>query len=137
MFSSVSWHDFIMVICIILVIYYSVVLFLFYRIDILNLLRELNSVPVPDTFPPPSSNEPALFSGVHDLLDELKAIFQQAADKKYHKEELLMAVQSTIKNYRQLKDTPFEEAINNQVILESLSECHIELEAAEVRRLWE
>jgi hypothetical protein len=73
---------------------------------------------------------------VHQLINELNKIFKKSSEKKYLKEELILAIQLTLKNYLSLKETPFLEAINSLIELESQSQCSIYLNEDEMELLW-
>jgi len=140
MFYSVSWHGFLVAVIIAVGLYYSVLLTVLYRYDIMKILREGlpkkdKKVPHPVTGDK-AAREPVLFAGVNDLLEELKTLFENAAAKQYHPEELLQALRSTLKNYRQLKDTPFQEAAGKHIMQSAESLCNITLDEDDVKRLW-
>ncbi len=137
MFSSFSWPGFGVAVIIIVILYYSVVLTVFFRYDIMKIVRE--GLPKKDRKAAPvtgGQEKSVLFSGVNDLLEELKTVFEQAASRQYHREELLQALRSTLKNYRQLKDTPFEEAAGQHIVHSAESLCNITLDGNDVKRLW-
>ena len=146
MFSKISWHSFILTIVILLIVYYIIIGILYYRNDILRLLKEGFRIkafqnPVADTrlsalTEKTVKGDPSLFNQVHELMDELKNIFLEAASQNFHKEELLMALQSKLKNYRNLKTTPFQTAINNHISQTASSICNTTFEDSELRQLW-
>jgi hypothetical protein len=135
MFSSVSWYDFILAILILVIFYYVVIVAVVYRKDLLDTLR--NGLPKKDTaLTPVVTKEPELFAGVYDLLEELKQVFKKAIENKYHREELMQALSSRIKNYRQLKDTQFETAVNQHIAQTAQSDCSISLNEDDIKQLW-
>jgi hypothetical protein len=83
-----------------------------------------------------TKGDPSLFNQVHELMDELKNIFLEAASQNFHKEELLTALQSKLKNYSNLKTTPFQTAINNHINQTASSICNTTFEDSDLRQLW-
>jgi len=141
MFRAVSWHEFMIAIIVILVVYYFAIIAFFYRYGIMKILREglpkkEREVAHPVMPGPQQATEPVLFAGINDLLEELQAVFENAAEKHYHREELMQALQSCLKNFRQLKDTEFEAAAARHIIHSAESLCNITLEGTDIKRLW-
>jgi hypothetical protein len=134
MFKSVSWSSFITTLVVLLAIYYIVIAVLYFRDDVMSLLKRKEK-PAPSSSPEPQ-NRGSMFSSVHELMDELKELFFTAASRHYPEEELVMALQSTLKRYSNLKDTQFEAAINNDIQQSALSMCNISLDESDLKRVW-
>jgi hypothetical protein len=106
---------------------------MYFRGDIMRLFKEgirKKVVQEPEPFSLAGADmksDSVLFSSVHELIQELKDLFFTAADKRYPQEELMMALQSTLKRYTHLKDTKFEGAINTHILQSASSICIIEL----------
>lgn len=146
MFSKISWYSFITTITILLVIYYIAIAILYYRNDIMRLFKDGFKKPAPGNSPGTSElsalseknskADPTLFAQVHELMDELKNIFFEADAQHFQKEELLMALQSKLKHYSNLKTTPFQIAINNHISQSASSICNTTFEESDLRQLW-
>ena len=129
MFSTVSWHDFFVTIAVLLVTYYTVLVLVFYRNDIATILRE--------GLPRRNHSAAGAVNPVpENILEELTALFEQAAQRKYHREELMQALQSYLKDHGQFKGAPFQFAVNNHITESAASLCNISLEDADIRQLW-
>ena len=145
MFSKISWNGFITAVGVLLFIYYAVVLFLYYRRDILRLVKEGLKRPEPrdkdvlNEFKPEfskSERDPPDLSNVHELMDELNTLFASAAERKFPKEELLMALQSKLQGYPQLKDSFMRSSINYHIAQESQVQCGFTMDESELAKLW-
>src|SRR5687767_12067008 len=117
MFSNISWQDYLVTLLVILIIYYGYVLLVYFRNDILVPVRSNVGAPQDankDLFKEEEENA-LLFSSVHDLMEELREVFQIAAEKKFPKEELFHGVQSRLQKYKKLKGTAFQVSVNNHI----------------------
>ena len=148
MFSTISWSAYVECMLLVVLSYYIVVILIYYRRDIQLKFTSYQeqafqksttdqtataSQPTNDT----RENNDLLFSSVHELMDELKAVFQSAADKQFQKEELLMALQVKLRHYQQLKGTAFQVAVNNHLSQQAQLHCKISLDDMEIKQLWQ
>jgi heme/copper-type cytochrome/quinol oxidase subunit 1 len=141
MFSKISWQGFMAAIAVLLFIYYMVIALLYYRRDIARLSRNgfkksAHQKQTPDPAVSKTENDQTLFSSVHELMDELKTIFTTAAERKFPKQELLMALQSKLKSYAPLKDTFMRSSINYHIVQESQIQCGFAVDEFELSQLW-
>ena len=155
MFNNISWSSYFSIIAAITVIYYFLMAVIFYRNEITKIIfsGNLNLRSIPAKAKRESSiinsgkdseekyisdeKEDAIQSSiVHELINELNKVFKKSSEKKFLKEELIVALQLTLKNYLLLKSGPFCEAINSLIELESQSQCSIYLNEDEMELLW-
>ena len=145
MLHFISWQSFLTFISISASTYYFLVILLYYKRDISQVLKVktfstpletgtefFSSVQVESS----SSNPLDLFSLAHDLLEELKQVFSTALREGYPRQELIVALQVLLRNYKQLKQTDVQAEINNHIETQSKDICSITLSAAEIQRLW-
>ncbi|MFT3932816.1 MAG: hypothetical protein QM726_04295 [Chitinophagaceae bacterium] len=152
MFNSISWSAYIQFILVASLVYYVIVLLIYYRKDMLHLAKEgfpgkkklvtaiVNPVSIPTKEPVVSTDETnnnIMFSSVHDLLEEFKTLFPEAGQKKFIKEELIVAVQIALKKYSTIKGTVFQIAVNNQVVQHAKDYCGFELDQYDIKCIWE
>ena len=78
----------------------------------------------------------ALFSYVHELMDEIGQVLKTAASKKYIKEELITALQIKVSQYPMLEGTDFKSTISGFIVTESRKACSVFLSEDELERLW-
>lgn len=83
------------------------------------------------------SKDSPLFSSVHELMDELNILFTAGCGNKYIREELIIALKLTVRNYYSLKDTNFKTAIDNHIRLQSRDTFKIELSESDLKQIWE
>jgi hypothetical protein len=153
MCSSVSWSGFLQAILILSAIYYSAVLILFYRNDLIawfnnfgsaksktvlqkNTSSDVDETSTKDIHKKPDEKEIILQSQVHDLMEELKIIFIEATGDKIKKPELLLKIQKKLKEYPQIKGSGFDAEVNHQIEFESNEQCEIILSDEELNMLW-
>ena len=142
MFKTVSWSAYLVAVLVILVIYYTVLLVLYYRRDVLQLLRQSikrDAFKAPGPFSPTDAekkNDPVLFSSVHELLEGFKELFFTAAQEGYPKEELVTALHAALKGYPHLKGSQLAPAIQTHIIQTAASICNIVLDENDMKRIW-
>ncbi len=146
MFNSISWSVYFECIFLSCLVYYASIILIYYRKDIqLKFVKiqqpastPIEAAPVhtkPQESKAAVDDNNALFSTVHDLMEELKIIFQTAEKKQFPKEELLTALQMKLKDYPPLKGTAFQVAINNH-IMQQAAAIKIMVEDNEVKNIW-
>lgn|GEM_PF-497719 len=158
MFNKISWSSYLLITSAITAIYYFLIAVIYYRNEITKIIfsRDPEFINIPakerreNTIANSDFGEEAIQSQaiqnenedayqssmVHELMDELNKVFEKASEKKFLKEELILALQLALENYLQLKDGPFQNAINSLIELESQSKCSIYLNEDEMEMLW-
>ncbi len=135
MLNNISWHSFITFIVITAIVYYVTIGVLYFRGDIMRLLKEgwkRNKVPEHSD----GTSRAELFSSTHELMAELKDLFFTASDQQYPKEELIMALQTKLKAYSRLKNTNLEKAVQDHIVQSAVSVCSIDLDDSDMKRIW-
>jgi len=143
MIKQISWTEYFTFLATGLLIYYAVVLFLYYRGDLVQLLsvkRKLviakpqgddpGLISISSSDPSAEGNE-AMFGQANQLISELKIVFQN----DFIKEELIMALQVKLREYPALRETPFRISVNNYIERES-EKRSIRLSEEDLRVLW-
>ncbi len=159
MINNISWASYCYAMGVLLVIYYSVVLILFYRDDIRNIVFRSNTSPLPG----PSSGELDLQQRMFDshqddgrlsplgklvrdeayspinpiFLDELNAFFQQAPATKFSKNELISSLRSLFGKHHVEIDASQKSFINKLVENQCIRECSIHLHEEDIELLWQ
>ena len=155
MFNDISWSSYFSIIAAITAIYYFLIAVIFYRNEITKIIFSGNlnfrSTPAKakressiinsdkdseEEYKSDEKEDDIQSSTVHKLMNELNKVFKKSSEKKFLKEELVVALQLTLKNYLSLKQSPFREAINSLIELESQSQCSIYLNEDEMELLW-
>ena len=128
MLKNISWSSYLSITAAITAIYYFLIVVIFYRNEITKLFFSGNS----DFINTPakekrqsrltnSNNDSEVLhtsgqnekedeiesSQVHELMNELNKVFKKSSDKKFLKEELILALQLTLKNYSVIKRKSF------------------------------
>jgi len=132
MFTNISWKDYILFIAAALFLYYAWLFFIFYAKDI---LRIFNKNKVPETKAENENDSEEIFGIVYRLQDEVKGTIEEAAAKKYVKEEIILSLQMVLEKYA-LGSTPFQFALNNFIERHCKNNCSIHLEEDELKQLW-
>ena len=66
------------------------------------------------------------------LMEDLKKLFRE----RYTKDELMRELGLRLTNYRYLKDTPFQAAINNFIVLRAEEDAEILIHDDEIGQIW-
>ena len=160
MISNISWIQFAIWITVASVIYYSVIIALYYRKELLLLFKgnkgfenddrterinhELISSEVNDAnlisevpFTPSFENNNDYLAHIAaELIKAIDEIIDRAASRKYGESELKASVTFLLKGYSILADSSYLETISKYIIHHSEKYCSIHLDAEEVRLLW-
>ncbi|OJV21705.1 MAG: hypothetical protein BGO21_00240 [Dyadobacter sp. 50-39] len=78
----------------------------------------------------------ALFSQVEGLAAHLREVIAEAHEKHYEREELVLLLQMTLKEYPAIPGTPFQLAINNLIGSECAKYGSIHLDAQDKVMIW-
>ena len=159
MFTNISWTNYIIFVVLLLAAWYIIIGLKFYFHDLQNILSGKTKLAFRGVHKEYSSNkaeeiinsEPAefdrkslpneeetgyLFQHAEELSSKLKDAISDAASKNYNKEEFTFLLQLTLKEYRALKGSPFQVAINNLIASECDKNSFIRLSAVELGMLW-
>jgi hypothetical protein len=96
MFTNISWKEYASLIAAVLVLYYTWLFFIFYAKDI---VRMFNKNKVPETKAENENESEEIFGIVYRLQDEVKGTIEEAAAKKYAKEEIILSLQIVLEKY--------------------------------------
>jgi hypothetical protein len=143
MFSSISWHQFILTIIVFVTLYYAYVGIGYYRNDWWRHLttkksakQSVQQAPASAPVAPGASAMPnPLLPMVYDLVDEIRALLQ-GMEKDVGKAQLLDKLTALLQKYPALKDTAFQASINQLIAVDSKNECSIDLFADEIEGCW-
>lgn len=141
MLHNISWGQFISTVLILLAIYYSYVIIAYFRKDLLLItqgksLSHLFKRKTVNGSAQSEANFDKNISIVHELMASLNQIFDEAVSQQFQKPQLLIAIQLKLADYPQLKDTPFQEGVNNHLTQTATNRCDIELTASDLQGLW-
>jgi hypothetical protein len=163
MFTNVSWADYLVVVALILSAYYLTIWFLFYSHNLKGYLSRIhqesmqanssrgftNPAAEPDS-PGFTNMEAEAFPSqgadvqqaddrlqeVERLVTQLKEAIAEVKAKKYSKEEFILLLQLVLKDYPAFKNSPFESAIQDLIILECKNQDSISLTPEDIRHLF-
>lgn len=137
MFSSVSWQEYLISVLLFLIVYYGYIIIVYFRKDLKSSRNVSTHTPAnvsKDMFRE-DEDHALLFSLVHDLMGEIKQVFEISATKKLQTEELIMALQPIVKKYKKLKGTAFQVSVNNHIKKES-EMISIPIEESDLKKMW-
>jgi hypothetical protein len=137
MLSKISWNQFITTILFLAWAYYTAIIVLFYRKDLLKWFAHGMPLNQPRSKPQAIATEEKInYAEVHELMEDLKTIFISSAKKKIIKQELILSIQNKLKGYQQLKGTEIENEIIGHIENECKEKCAIDLDKADLENLW-
>lgn len=158
MFTNVSWGNYIFGIALISVSWYLYVGVRFYLDDFKNILSgkrklqfrtpgfEMPSDHSDFSFQKPGQdNVPATanegidptFQDVDNLVERLKSVISEAGQRKLVKEEFKDYLASVLKDFPNLKDSPFQSSISELIVSECEKIESISLSQMEAEALWQ
>lgn len=153
MFTEISWNSYITIVIVLLAGYYLFIGFRYYRTDILHLLSgrkftQTDSVSFTSTqqIKPDQSSHPAnmqegfekqnLFQLAQSFSDEIQAYLNEAGRNTLNKKEVMQSLKSLLAKYPSIKNSSFQEFIQNLIKTECETSCSIHLSEEELSALW-
>jgi hypothetical protein len=147
MLRQITWAGYIYALILLVVSYYAVVIALFYY---KKLKRIFTNLKIHSNSAPPAFNEnvkepgdeaevekeEALFSIAQTLIEKLKLAIDDASKRKVSKNELIKVVRNKAAEFKILKGTAYQVAINNFITIESQIHCSINLSEEDLRWVW-
>nr|WP_295933676.1 hypothetical protein [uncultured Dyadobacter sp.] len=153
------WHYYALAAAAVIALYYGWVALKFYKTEIKNLVnprpnKQRPSVDLPaaekepddesfldesdhDAFnKPPAWQNEELFADVEKLVDHLIEEIEEAHRKDYTKQDLMQMLHLILKEYKTLKGTPFQAAVNNRIDAECAKYGSIHLSEGDKREVW-
>jgi hypothetical protein len=158
MFNQISWGDYFLLLILALVLYYSFVLYKYYRQDILRFIsnkravsvspinsqtkyfisevdRTSNKVEKNDEAANQRENT-AIMPHIHDLVQQIKNFVRDVSERSFIKEEVIMGLQIILRDHKNLVDTHFQESINDLIDSECREYCSFQLSKEEINTVW-
>jgi hypothetical protein len=131
MFTEISWSSYIVTVLLLSTGYYLFIGYRYYRHDILQLISG-KKVTTNDVVAANQNPEPLIQS----FSDEIRAFMEQAGKNELDKKDIIQSLHLLLKKYPTLKDSAFQESIQNLIINECTSYCSIHLSEEELSVLW-
>jgi hypothetical protein len=137
MLSFIPWSSFIWFLFLAVIVYYLFVSFAYFRKDILVFAkRPRNGQQMSLNLEGSAPESDIPFTQVHELLEDLKKIFFEAARMKTMKAELVQAIRGKMKIYRGISESNVREDINQHILTEVKQICGIDLEMEDLNQIW-
>ena len=144
MFESISWYQYLSAIGIIVIVWYTICIILFYRKSIDSILKgELKL----KTFLPKkfthvlnrNAEGPAKgsFDELEKLVWDIKINILEKAGTEAQKDWLLGQLQSKVANYDGLRQPAYRNALNNFIINHTQTICGLVIREDELEEVWE
>ena len=154
MLSTISWGQFILFLLLVAAIYYAYVALRFYRREFIGLVRGHQaataaigkpSAAAPSQpkqvamFPeasPAGGEDTELFKVMEKVISLLKGVVSDGLTSGIGRDDLLDHLREILGGYRQLRKTPYQEAINNFIDRICSSNFSLQLSAEDLAGLW-
>lgn len=154
MFNSISWAQYFSTIALLVVCYYGIITYRYYRLEILNLIgikkvddsvnsiqtlsgfKELLVTQNHDNYLPKSTLEIDISPLVQSFTDEVRAYLQEVVSIEIQKDALLNSLQIIASKYFALKDADCSDELE-QVVLGQVNAQYPNLfKSTDIKRLW-
>lgn len=141
MFNTISWHDFLVTMAWLLAGWYCVGAWMYYRKELEYILFKSwkRLTRIESHHSPGDKNKDQVGGSIvraQQLQLEISSLLQKAKSAQFPKEELLMALQSSLRRYPELAQPGFRVAINHYIEQESEKQSATPLSEEELRLLW-
>lgn len=141
--SVISWEQLLIGLLVLLLCYYAVILFVFYRRDFSfsgssqKPGRSLTPYASPITTPAYAMEPDAvLYNQVHELMEDCKPVFQAAVAQQLEKGQVLEALRIRVQQYPKIKGTALQVAVTNHIAQEMEHRLSMTLDDMEADSLW-
>ena len=140
MIIPVSWSQYLFFVLITLSIYYCIVCHLFYRKEIQTLViktvnpvktRTQNNVLLQD------QTGDALMTNIHELMFSINNVIKRVHNKNLIKEELVMLLKQTLKDYPGIMNSHYAEFINQHIRVTVSDKYSLDLDDHDLKNLWQ
>lgn len=115
MFSLISWSQYCIVVAIVVVLYFMVIGFLYYKKDIVKLFGRGENRESFAFSSVSNTTKTDPIAAVHELVSSLGELMRDATDKKQAQPEMFFAIQQLIKKYPAIHETDFVGKINTYI----------------------
>ncbi len=116
-------------------LYYLVVIPVYYRPELMAFFTS----PKKQILLPEENEEgadAAFMPAVHDCMQEVNELFDNAKQKKFFKEELLFGLQKIFQQYPQLAGTHFQTSFESYIINAAAEQCSLTVDSGEASACW-
>ena len=141
----ITWTTYLLWLCILLVIYYAVVV-VFFRVKIGSILsrkkrvaekKAVDSVLFKEKDATEEGQDATTMAPVHSLVDELQALVSQAGKEGMNKEGLSSSIKMLLSKYPGTKGSIYQNGITNLIEVIAEDQCDIHFSEDELSALWD
>lgn len=152
MLKTITWNHYLVVVATLTAVYYVVIIIRYYKQSVGLLVRRiwqkepsirtLAKAPVEETIGPATdlpqqrSSDTVTPSLVRELTQHLKETITDAYQHQYSKDDLLLLLEMTLRDYMTLRSTPFRAVINELIRSECSKYGFIHLSVVELEAIW-
>ena len=146
MLNNITWSSYWTALTILTVIYYVIILLVFYRHELGNLLTGKIGSPhgrtksthanlIEDTSQQ-GNDKNELLPMVAIISDELTAYLEQGSYTRYEKPEVIYALQKITRKFAAIKGSKYQTTINQLIQSVCGDKCGIHLDDSEIQAVW-
>lgn len=142
--QMITWEQLLIYLFIFLVCYYTAVLALCYRHDLIRLGSRFMRRQSPDgeyeveeQISGEENDYEVLYNHVHNLMKDCRDTFININNTPVDKDRLIADLNRKVKLYPQIKGTAFQVSMSNHFAQEASHRLGIELEDDELERIWQ
>lgn len=139
MLKNISWQNFIVLVTWLLIAWYCFVGIVYYSKDLKRLLKfDGDRFSPKQNHPviPINENDKTDFVRAQKLQEDIAQVFRRAVQQQSPKEELVMALQVSLRGYPELHYPAFRVAINHYIEQESEKQCSTPFGEEDLRVVW-
>lgn len=141
--AIITWSELTTYLFLFLLFYYTAVLVLFYRHELVKLAGRFKSnvAPVDDDSDLPeqeaSNYKEQFLEQVQNLMKDCNAIFSNITNAPLSREKLVSDIKSKVGRYPQIKDSEYQISLTNHIEQEAENRLGIKLSEEELEAIWE
>ena len=148
MLSQISWADYLQMIACALTVYYTFIVTIYYRNDLIDLVKGKQKISIrafsssekntdaPTDLPLNPEPENQNSKLVQSLTDEIQALISATGKSMPEKSEVLLALHHLLSKYPTVKSSSDKAFIEHFIIAEYATNCSVHLSEVELQSVW-
>lgn len=139
MLEQFTWSQWFMMSGGIAALYYSVVLLVFYRGAWRQYIQRRAQPRLGERIENVAGKEKlsdASFPVVHELMENLKQVFELSINEDWDQEQIITAIQMRLSHYSMLKGSVFQDSLNQHIVEELQTRFGITRSVEQINSLW-
>jgi hypothetical protein len=155
MLYQITWSSYFEIVFLLLIPYYLIILYKYYRHDLLNMFTGIkvphndhsaapggndtpvkHSTPEQSTYPLPGNQENWNSDALQAVQDEIQAFFSAAGNQNISRKEILDSLRFLVEKYGWLRSSSYKNLVQDLIVQKCETHCSVYLSEDELAEIW-